>query len=54
MRGYALSGASLPKLEQLTSIDQVITLTTITIATLGVGSGAVYMKHKEACPPGKL
>ena len=45
-----LTGANLPKLEVLTAIDKIISLTTFTIMVLGVGSVWVYSVHVEKCP----
>eukprot|EP01048_Picozoa_sp_COSAG05_P018861 COSAG05_NODE_2840_length_2582_cov_1.500201_1_plen_438_part_00 len=43
-------GESLPKAERLTTIDQVITLTTVTICCLGMSSVYVYYIHNLKCP----
>eukprot|EP01048_Picozoa_sp_COSAG05_P031071 COSAG05_NODE_11146_length_528_cov_1.335664_1_plen_103_part_10 len=43
-------GESLPKAEKLTSIDKVITMTTVTICMLGLSSVLVYHVHLKECP----
>jgi hypothetical protein len=42
-------GQDLPKLDQTTSIDRIINLTTVTIVGLAVGSCRVYHTHKKMC-----
>jgi hypothetical protein len=42
-------GDNLPKMERLTTIDKVITLTTLSIVALAIGSCAVYKIHQVYC-----